>query len=104
MRRTPRTLTLSPGGIQGGRATVAGCRAGALGLLDLAFEPDPAQAIEAVGRVGRYLGARAFGVRVDLGSASRSFLGRLPDNLAVVVVANGGVAGDWPGAREAVHA
>ena len=101
MRRLPGIITLSPGGILGERATVAGVRSGALGVLDLGFVADPRAARAAVGRTSALLKGREFGIRVVPEAVHGPLLERSPDNLSAVVLAGGG-APDWRLAFEAV--
>src|SRR5438270_3292230 len=102
MRRIPRILTLSPGGVLGARAAVAGSRSGALGVLDLGSGVVDREAHEAVDRVGRLLKDRSFGVRLDGEALGGALLGRAPSNLGVVVVSDGGRV-DWKRARLAIQ-
>src|SRR5262249_44072923 len=98
MRRIPRIITLSPGGVRGVWAAVAGSRAGALGVLDLEGVAEPGQAQDAVQRVGRLLKGRGFGVRLGTGALDGPLVGGAPRNLGVVIVSaakGGGWAGAW---------
>src|SRR5262249_29331298 len=99
MRRTPRIITLSPGGVRGVWATLAASRAGAVGVLDLDGVAEFGHARDAVGRVGRLLKGRTFGVRLGAHALDAFLAGGAPENLGVVIVS--AVGGDgWAGARE----
>src|SRR4051794_40798041 len=87
-RPIPRILAVAPGGLIDPGIVVAGSRAGALGVLDAGFRFEAGALLEGAGRVSRYLGEKAFGLRVA-GEATRGpadWLERLPAALGVIVV------------------
>src|SRR4051794_26827790 len=99
----PRLITLSPTGLADPGVVVAGCRAGALGVLDFGtcFEVETARA--AAGRVARYLDGGGFGLRLPAGALGAVALEGMPAGLGVVVVVeDGGGRDDWPAARAAL--
>ncbi len=101
MRRLPRILTLSPGGCHGERATLAGSRAGALGLLDLGLDTDSSASGRAIGRVSGWLKANEFGVRIAPAWLTNGFLTDAPANLSTAVVA-GRDETDWHAVRAVI--
>lgn len=93
MRRIPRIITLSPGGLNGERAALAGSRAGALGLLDLEYESDTVQCRRSIERLGRLLKGRMFGIRIGHDRLDQLRFESAPADLGVVVVTGERV--DW---------
>src|SRR3954452_18415636 len=102
----PRIVTLAPGGLRDPGVVVAGCRAGALGVLNFGIRFDVEAAREAAERAARYVRGRGFALRLPmaaLGDAPAS-LDRLPDELNVfVAIEGGGGRDDWAAARAAVR-
>lgn len=101
----PRILTFSPGGLTDPGVVVAGSRAGALGVLDLGdrFEVEAAQ--EAATVVARFLGGRAFGLRMLASELRRDFLVKLDASVsAIVVVPEADHSACWKQALAALRA
>lgn len=98
----PRVIALSPTGSTDPGVVVAGCRAGALGVLDLGFGFD-AKATEAAHRIARYVADRPFGFKLPVEEVREGWLREMPDGLRVVIVGVDGV-GDWSEAVAVVRA
>lgn len=102
MKRIPRVLTGSPQGQLDAGIAVAGSRAGGLGWIDLGSEDATAAAVECIGRVGKLLKRKEFGLRLRADAVGRSVWEGAPGNLGVVVVC-GGSGTDWARALDEVR-
>ncbi|MEA2591626.1 MAG: hypothetical protein QOD62_1457, partial [Actinomycetota bacterium] len=100
MMSLPRIVTLAPSGLSDPGVVVAGCRSGALGILDFGFRFDAEAAREAAVRAARYVGGRRFGLRLPASELGDAILDRLPGELDVFVAVEGGFGRDaWAAAR-----
>src|SRR5262245_33294744 len=80
-------IVLTPPGVANASLAIAACRAGAVGVVDLEFAPDPAAARAALRRLAEFTTA-PFGVK--LGRDADGLLADLPaDRLGWVVLAGG---------------
>ena len=87
LSRSFQILTVTPPGLPSPALAIAGCRAGAIGILDLEYVHNPQIALESLGSIHRYT-KNPFGIKI--GGCSPNLFQELiadgPDNLKLVIL------------------
>jgi NAD(P)H-dependent flavin oxidoreductase YrpB (nitropropane dioxygenase family) len=80
-------LTITPPGFPSPALAIAGCRAGALGILDLEYVHNPQIALESINRLARYT-KNPFGIKINSSAADlfQELISGGPENLKIVLV------------------
>ena len=99
----PRVMAFTPAGQSDPGIVVAAARASTLGFFDFAFESSLARHLGSISQTSRWLGDRAFGVRLGNHTLDRSTLDQLPATAQVIVATGLSSGEDWQRARELVE-